>query len=105
MTERTVYVEVTAELEATFDKYLPLIPGREVERRPSDDDTYTLVTMAVPDAPDGAVEMSPWFTFTEGQVGLGGVEYFDADGHRITATKPIIPSDIPEALRGVRRRP
>jgi hypothetical protein len=84
VTERVVDLEVAAELEASFDTYLCLIPGREVERRQSEDGTYTIVRMAILDAPAGAVEMSPWFTFTEGQVGLGGIEYFDADGHRIS---------------------
>lgn len=84
MSDRTVELAVAAELEADFDKHQHLLPGRELSRRPSDDGTQTIVTMAVPGAPDGAAAMSPWFTTTGGHVELSGIDYYDAAGYRIT---------------------
>lgn len=83
MSEPTVELTVAAELEADFNEYQHLLPGRELSRRPSDDGTQIIVTMAVPDAPNSAATMSPWFTTTGEHVELSGIDYYDADGHRL----------------------
>lgn len=75
---------VATELEADFDKHRHLLPGLELSRRPSDDGTQIIVTMAVPDAPEDAASMSPWFTTTGDHVELSGIDYYDTGGYRIT---------------------
>lgn len=84
MNETSVELAVDAELEADFNKHQHLLSGRELSRRPSDDGTQIIVTMAVPDAPDGAATMSCWFTTTGDHVELSGIDYYDAAGHRLT---------------------
>lgn len=84
MNETSVELAVAAELEADFDKHQHLLPGRELSRRPSDDGTQIIVAMAVPDAPEGAAAMSPWFTTTGDHVELSGIDYYDAAGYRLT---------------------
>jgi len=82
VSDRTVELTVSADLEADFDKHQHLLPGRELSRRTEGE--HIVLTMQVPDAPDGAATMSPWFTRTGDRIDLGGIDYYDAAGYRIT---------------------
>lgn len=73
-----------AELKADFDNYQHLLPGRELSRRLSEDGQHILVSVSVSDAPERAAVMSPWFTLSGDRIDLGGIDYYDAAGHRIT---------------------
>jgi hypothetical protein len=82
LTETRVELAVNPELEADFNKHQHLLPGREVSRR--SDGQHVIVTWLAPDAPTDAATMSPWFTLTGDRIELGGIDYYDADGHRLT---------------------
>jgi hypothetical protein len=82
VSDATVELAIDAELEADFDKHQRLLPGREVSRRRDGD--QVIITMAIPDAPDHAATMSPWFTLTGDRIELSGIDYYDAAGYRIT---------------------
>lgn len=82
MNETTVELRVAVELEADFNKHQHLLPGRELSRRTEGE--HVVLTMQVPDAPDGAATMSPWFTLNGDRVDLGGIDYYDAAGYRFT---------------------
>lgn len=82
MSETTVKLTISAELEADFNKHQHLLPGRELSRR-RDGDRIVLAWLA-PDAPTGAAAMSPWFTLSGDRIELDGIDYYDAAGHRIT---------------------
>ena len=103
LSEACVELAVDSELEVDFNKHQHLLPGRELSRRRDGD--RVIITLAVPDAPRDAATMSPWFTLVGDRIELGGIDYYDAAGYRITATQPITTSDVPEALRGTRRKP
>ena len=103
MAETRVELAVNSELEADFNKHQHLLPGRELSRRR--DGEHVILAWSAPDAPPEAATMSPWFTLTGDQIELGGIDYYGADGYRITATPPITTSDVPEALRGPRWKP
>ena len=103
MSETRVELAVSAELEADFNKHKHLLPGSEESRRR--DGEHVILTWLTPDAPPEAATMSPWYTLTGDQIELGGIDYYDAAGYRITATPPITTNDVPEALRGPRRKP
>ncbi|MFI8439946.1 hypothetical protein ACIGKG_04920 [Streptomyces rochei] len=82
MPEQPIAMTIAAELEANFDRDKHLLPGRELSREHSPDGQYIVVTMSVPEAPERAASMSPWFCFMypEQQIKLGGIDYFDSDG-------------------------
>jgi hypothetical protein len=81
LAETHVKLTVDPELEADFDKYQHLLPGRELSRRR--DGEHVIITWLAPDAPRGAATMTPWFTRTGDHVDLGGIDYYDAAGHRL----------------------
>ncbi|MFE6785181.1 hypothetical protein ACFVFF_23280 [Streptomyces sp. NPDC057680] len=77
-----VELRVDARLEADFDKHKHLLPGRELSRQR--DGEHVVLTWLAPEAPAHTVTMSPWFTLHEGRIELGGIEYYDAAGTRLT---------------------
>ncbi|WP_329215251.1 hypothetical protein OG352_06415 [Streptomyces sp. NBC_01485] len=83
MIDATVELRVDTDLEADFNKHQHLLPGRELSRRHSEDGQHVIITLAVPDAPDRAATMSPWFTLTSDRIELGGIDYYDAAGYRL----------------------
>ncbi|MET8080003.1 hypothetical protein [Streptomyces sp. NPDC005303] len=103
MIDTRVELAVNAVLEADFNKHQHLLPGRELSRRR--DSEHVILTWSAPDAPPEAATMSPWFTLVGDHIELGGIDYYDTAGHRITATQPITTSDVPEALRGPNWKP
>ncbi|HEY6224616.1 MAG TPA: hypothetical protein VIW26_12590 [Gemmatimonadales bacterium] len=82
MTETRVELTVNPELEADFNKHQHLVPGRELSRKR--DGEHVIVTWLAPDAPPEAVTMSPWFTLNGARIEIGGIDYYDTAGHRIT---------------------
>lgn len=82
---RIVSLPVNNELLEDFEKYKHLLGGHEVGRHPSDTPGITLIRMAMPDAPDGADSMNATFTkHADGTISLLGIDYYAADGSRIT---------------------
>ncbi|KOU62055.1 hypothetical protein ADK57_25820 [Streptomyces sp. MMG1533] len=82
LVETRVELAVNSELEADFNKHQHLLPGRELSRRR--DGEHVILTWLAPDAPPEATTMSPYFTLTGDRIELGGIDYYDAAGHRIT---------------------
>ena len=82
MGERPVELRVIVKLEADFDKHQHLLAGRELSRRREGD--HIILTWLAPDAPEGAAVMSPWFTLVDDHIELGGIDYYDTAGYRIT---------------------
>jgi len=82
LTGRQVELRVIAKLEADFDKHQHLLAGRELSRRREGD--HIILTWIAPDAPPGAAVMSPWFTLVGDRIELGGIDYYDTAGYRIT---------------------
>lgn len=82
MSETRVELRVASELEADFDKHKHLLPGSEESRRR--DGEHIVLTWIAPDAPQDAANMSPWFTLTGDRIELGGIDYYDSAGYRLT---------------------
>ena len=82
MNETRVELRVNPELEADFNKHQHLLPGRELSRRRDGD--HVILTWLAPDAPPEAAVMSPWFTLVDDRIELGGIDYYDTAGYRIT---------------------
>jgi hypothetical protein len=107
MASPTLELVVAAELADDFSKHQHLLPVREISRSLNPEGTLLVLTVTAPDgAPEQAATMSPWFTLTGDRIELGGIDYYDAEGHCLPpVTKPITTSDVPEALRGTRWKP
>jgi hypothetical protein len=82
VSETRVELRVDLELEDDFDKHKHLLPGGEESRRR--DGEHVILTWLAPDAPAGAATMGPWFTRTGDHIELGGIDYYDAYGYRLT---------------------
>lgn len=82
MSETRVELRVDRELEADFDKHKHLLPGSEESRRRDGD--HVILTWIAPNALAYAATMSPWFTRNGDRVELGGIDYYDAAGYRLT---------------------
>ncbi|MGW9399334.1 hypothetical protein [Streptomyces sp. NPDC055642] len=82
MTEAHLELRVAAHLEADFDQQQHLLAGHELSRRREGD--HIILTWIAPDAPPGAAVMSPWFTLVGDRTELGGIDYYDTAGYRIT---------------------
>ncbi len=77
-----VELRIVSGLEADFDKHKHLLPGSEESRRR--DHGYTVLTWIAPDAPPDAAVMSPYFTLVDDRIELGGIDYYDTAGYRLT---------------------
>lgn len=77
-----VELRINPELEDDFNKHKHLLPGQEVSRRRDGD--LIILTWLAPDAPPEAAVMSPWFTLVGDRIELGGIDYYDTAGYRIT---------------------
>lgn len=82
MSETRVELRIDPELEADFDKHKHLLPGSEESRRR--DHGHVILTWLAPDAPPEAAVMSPWFTLVGDRIELGGIDYYDTAGYRLT---------------------
>jgi len=82
VSETRVELRVSPELEADFDEHKHLLPGSEESRRRDDD--HVILTWIALNAPADAATMSPWFTRNGDRVELGGIDYYDAAGYRLT---------------------
>ncbi|MER6492706.1 hypothetical protein [Streptomyces griseorubiginosus] len=82
MNETRVELHVDAELAADFETHKHLLPGSEESRRRDGD--HVILTWITPNAPANAATMSPWFTRNGDRVELGGIDYYDAAGYRLT---------------------
>ncbi|MDH6610312.1 hypothetical protein M2164_005947 [Streptomyces sp. SAI-208] len=82
MSETRVELHINPELEADFDKHKHLLPGSEESRRR--DGKHVILTWIAPDTPPEATVMSPWFTLAGDRIELGGIDYYDTAGYRLT---------------------
>lgn len=82
MSETRVELRVAAGLEVDFDKHKHLLPGSEESRRR--DGGHIVLTWLAPDVPEDAATMSPWFTLAGDRIELGGIDYYDRAGYRLT---------------------
>lgn len=82
MSETRVELRIDSRLEDDFDKHKHLLPGSEESRRR--DHEHVILTWLAPDAPAEAATMSPWFTLVGDHIELGGIDYYDTAGHRLT---------------------
>jgi hypothetical protein len=82
VSETRVELRVDRELEDDFDKHKHLLPGSEESRRR--DGEHIILTWIAPDAPEGAATMTPWFIRTGDRIELGGIDYYDTAGYRLT---------------------
>lgn len=68
-----------------YDKHKHLLGGIEVARRRGPQHDANIVTLAMPNAPEGAVRMLPCLArHDDGTVTLAGIDYYDVHGSRIT---------------------
>jgi len=82
VTERSVELRVDARIEGDFDRHQHLLTGRELSRRREGD--WVVLSWLAPDAPEAAATMSPWFTLVGDRIELGGIDYYDHAGYRLT---------------------
>lgn len=82
MTDAGVELRVDLQLEGDFAKHQHLLPGRELSRRHESE--HVVLIWLAPGTPSGAATMSPWFTLVEDRIELGGIDYYDAAGTRLT---------------------
>lgn len=82
---QTLFIDVDAALEADFDRYMHLLPVSEVSRTTTEEGVLRVTVTAPEGAPSHAAQMQPVFhQFNDGRVALMNIEYYDANGDRIT---------------------